>query len=178
MKKIKIKNLEKVYKRSISSIIVVILIILITVILTSIILVWSKNSIRTNLDVTTENMDVLSELECSNLNYEIDFCDINIITKHIDFLITNNSRIKFSNFTLSVHGKNMYGDPMSVLGLFSTSIASGSSKLFSMDSNYYSIIKQNLDISLLDLNQEYSFNLVSETCPNSVINLSCTFISN
>ncbi|MEI8364525.1 MAG: chitobiase/beta-hexosaminidase C-terminal domain-containing protein, partial [archaeon] len=169
-----IKTLEDIDKKSISSIIVVILIVLIAVILIGMILTWSKDTVKTKLDDATENMKVLSELECSNAKYEVEFCNINTVTKNIDFLITNNSGVDFSYFTLSVFGKNISGDSMVVTGLFNTNISSGSSKLLSTNSDYYSVVKQDSNLSLLDLDQEYTFNLVSATCPNSVVDLSCT----
>jgi len=174
MMKNKIKTLEDIDKKSISSIIVVILIVLITVILISMILTWSKDSVKTKLDDATENMKVLSELECNSAKYEIEFCNFDI-NKNIELLITNNSRVDFSYFTLSVFGKNISGESMMVTGLFNTVVNSGSSKLLSTNLDYYSIVKQDSNLSLLDLNQEYTFSLVSASCPNNVVDLTCTY---
>ncbi len=163
-------------KKAVSSIIVIVLVILIATILVSAILAWSKNSMRTQLDDTTENLKVLSELECKNAKYKIEFCTINTITKKVNFLITNNSTEDFANFTLSVLGKDIYGQNMSVIGLFKTNVNSGSSKLLSMDSDFFSIVRQDAELGVLDLDESYSLNLVSATCPNSVVDLSfCTF---
>jgi len=163
-------------KKAISSIIVIILVVLIATILVSAILAWSKNSVKTQLDDTTENLKVLSELECKNVKYKVEFCTINTITKKVNFLITNNSPVDFANFTLSILGKDIYGENMSVIGSYKTNITSGSSKLFSMDSDFFSIAKQDADLDVLDLDQPYSLSIVSATCPNSVVDLSfCTF---
>ncbi len=175
MKHTTIKTTKGAMKqKAISSIIVIVLIILIATILIGVILSWSKNAVRTQLDTTTESLRVLSELECKNAKYKVEFCTINTITKKVNFLITNNSSEDFGNFTLSVLGNNIFGDPMSVVGLFNTSVASGSSKLFTMDSDFYSIVKQDSQLALLDLDQTYTLNLVTATCPNSVVDLTCT----
>jgi len=169
--KIKIFKNKAIKKKAISSIIVIVLIILMTTILIGGILSWSKNAVKNKLDVVTENSGILSELECKNAKYKIEFCTVDYVTKDINLIFTNKSALSFGNFVLTIEGQNYDGNMMKLVGRFSDVIPSGKSALLSTGSSTFNYEREDYSDTLFNIETVTNFTLTNGFCSTKLINL-------
>lgn len=153
-----------------SPIIVVTLIIVITVILAGLLLSWSKNFSKTNMDQTTTELKQASDLSCANASFKVESCTIDGINKNINILFINSSNLKIYNLVLTIEGKNNSGENIRVSGRFEDIVDAGKSINFTTDSNFTEIIGNLEDLNVSTIT---NITLTNGTCPKKIFVLDC-----
>ncbi len=169
---IKSKKQERMKKVAISSIVTIILLVLVSTVIVGFILAWSKNEVKTSLDVSKENLKQLSEFECKNVKYTVESCKLDKVNNNIEIVFTNSSQVNLFNIVLSITGRNELGEQMNYIGSFNDVIKKGESRTLSTSADNFDVIRQgdtfpNLNVTTLD-----SIMLTNGACPNKPINLS------
>lgn len=159
-------------KKGASEVVVVIMIVVITVILATIFLAWLRESSKSKLDQTADEMRQASDLSCMDASFTIESCKI-LNDKNISVLFSNNSDLRLFNLVLSISGKNNSAENTSIVGRFETTISPGELKNLSTASDF--TFTNGDALALLDLNASSITNmtLTNGTCPKKIINLNC-----
>lgn len=159
-------------KKGASEVIVIVLIIVITVILTTIFLAWLRESSKSKLDQTADEMRQASDLSCMDAGFTIESCRI-LTDKNISVLFSNNSDLKLFNLILSINGKNNSAQDTSIVGRFETVINPGEIKNLSTASSFTFITGDQTTLSDLNASTITNATLTNGNCPKKIINLSC-----
>jgi hypothetical protein len=161
-------------KRSISAIISVVLLILVTSVLVAGFLSWSKTSAKDRLEVSTEQLQKVSNMDCIKYNLIVESCNYDSITGDIEVLLRNPTPIDFYDLSLTVQGKSQNSDNvLKLFGKFSNPINAGEIKKLKTNTDFTTI---NTDINvsqgeIIDPLNLKTFSLSTSTCPKKTIDL-------
>ncbi|MCK9292685.1 MAG: archaellin/type IV pilin N-terminal domain-containing protein [archaeon] len=168
----KIIDLQARNKKALSPIISVILLILVAALLTGAILSWAKSSAREKLD-STQKINTLNDIDCRNSRLKIHYCTIDAITKDIDLIIENKSKVSLSSPTLSISGVDFQGGQLKFYGIFNNVVIESGQiiSISTKDENNFSYIQYNDQIEDLDLNNLEKINLSTLSCPSNFVDI-------
>jgi len=170
-KYMKIKDLKIENKKGLSPIISVVLLILVATLLTGAILSWAKNSAREKLD-STQKINTLNDLDCRDSRLKVIDCTIDAVSKDINLVVENKSKISLSSPTLSIAGLDFEGNSVKLFGVFNSVIESGQVIWMSTkDTNSFSYTQYTSQIEDLDLNNLQQFNLSTLSCPSNFVDI-------
>ena len=156
-------------KKAVSPIISVILIILVAVILTTIFLQWAKIEVREGLQDSTDALRPIGDIDCLNYNLSVDSCLIYSSSKTIKILLTNSTSIRYFDILLTLEGSNLDSIEDKWVGVFTNSLNTGQSKLYTTDENF--LFLKNDNYFNLDFNNITSIILTNGACKKEIINL-------
>jgi uncharacterized protein YpmB len=111
-------------KKGASEVIVVIMIVMVSVILATMFFAWLKESSKSKLDQTADEMKQASDFSCMDASFIIESCNVND-DGNISVVLSNNSDLRLFNLVLSINGKNNLGADTSIVGRFETVINPG-----------------------------------------------------
>lgn len=155
-------------KKGASEVIVVTLVIVVTVILAIIFFAWFKETSKSNLDQTADEMKQASDLSCMNASIVIESCKFN--NNDLNVLLINNSDIKLFNLVISVYGKNTDNKDTSFVGRFEEIVKPGEIKKLSTKTNF-TYVTEDGDFNKLEEIERVI--LTNGACPKYIINLDC-----
>jgi FlaG/FlaF family flagellin (archaellin) len=159
-KKLINKNIKR---KAISSIIVIIILIAIVTILIGMFATWATDNTKKRLDNINSKVKIKSKLECNNLKLEFNDLNINRVTKHISFLLNNNSNIDIKNLVISLQAKTYDNKDTKIVGVYQGRIPAGSYKKINTKDSNFVFTKQ--DHLLLDIDP-YNIELLTITTPS------------
>jgi len=161
-------------KKSISAIISVVLLILVTSVLVAGFLSWSKSSAKDQLEVSTEQLQKVSNMDCIKHNLVVESCNYDSLTGDIEVLLRNPTPIDFYDLSLTVQGSSQNStDVLKLFGKFNTPIKSGEIKKLTTN-NDFTIINSDINVSqgaIIDPLNLKTFTLSNSTCPKKTIDL-------
>ena len=161
----------KMNKKGASEVIVVIMVIMVTVILATIFFAWMRESSKSKLDQTADEMKQASDFSCMDDPLILESCTIT--NNVINIVASNNSDLKLFNLILSINGKNNSAEDTSIVGRFETIINPGEIKNLSTALSFTYITGDQTTLSDLNASTITNAILTNGNCPKKIINLSC-----
>jgi FlaG/FlaF family flagellin (archaellin) len=159
-------------KKGASEVIVVIMIVMVSVILATLFFAWLKESSKSKLDQTADEMKQASDFSCMDASFIIESCNVND-DGNISVVLSNNSDLRLFNLILSINGKNNSAEDTSIVGRFETVINPGEIKNLSTASSFTFITGDQTTLSDLNASTITNAILTNGNCPKKIINLSC-----
>lgn len=163
-------------KSGVSEVIVVTLLIVTTVIIAGTAFTFVRESSNEKLNQLGSELTQASELSCNDAEFIVNSCDIYDVDNVTDIIFTNNSDLDVFNLMLTIEGKDVNGEDLTLIGRFENIVEGGQIAGLSTDTNF-TYTRGEADYNTLNVDQIDSVVLTNGACPKKSLVLDCTIHS-